>query len=269
MPYIKKTLLTTEACDAVHDKRLSISLTADGFSFSELSAQGDLLAFGEAVGGHAASMTDATRDIKAFFAEAGVRPIEFRRMELVVDSDESVWVPDEVYSAACNRQYLKVVGGGGRQVMTAPCRELASTAVFAFDEGLATAFKVALPGLTVMNQHVRMATLASMSKGHPLLIARWRGNKVDLAALADGRYLYGNTLEPADESTLRFQMVEVTRLFGIERPDTELLMCGDVDRELFAHFRPYFPKTSLFTGRCNVGTEFRQLRTYRYALLLV
>lgn len=269
MPYIKKTLVVSGACDAVHDKRLSISLAADGFSFVEISSRGELLAFGEAAGGHSASMTEATRDIKAFFAEVGVRPMDFRKMELVVDSDECVWVPDEVYTPASNRQYLKLVGGTGRQVMAVPCREIASTAVFAADEGLATSFKVALPGLTVVNQHVKMALCAPMSASHPVLIARWRGNKVDIAACGDGRYLYGNTIIPTDENTLSYQLVEIARLYGIERPDTELLMCGDVDRERFARFRPYFPKTSLFTGRCTVSGEFRQVHTYRHALLLV
>lgn len=273
MPYIKKTLITTEACDAVHDKRLSISLTADGFSFSELSAQGDLLAFGEAVGGHAVSMTDATRDIKTFFAQVGVKPLGFRSMELMVLSDENVWVPDEVFTPTAVRQYLKVVGGEGRQVMTAPCRQLASTAVFSADEGLATAFKVALPSLKVINQHVKMASIPALGASHPVLLSHWRSvaneGRVDLAAFVDGRYVYGNTVCFTDESALRFQMLEVVRTFGLERPDTELLMCGDVDRERFSRFRPYFPKTTLYTGRCRAGAEFRQLHTYRHALILL
>lgn len=269
MPYIKKTLLTTEACDAVHDKRLSISLNADGFSFTELSAQGDLLAFGEAVGGHSASMTDATRDIKAFFSEAGIKPFGFRSMELMVQSDEHVWVPDEVFSAASMRQYLKLVGGEGRQPMSAPCRQLASTAVFSADDGLATAFKVALPSLKVINQHVRMASITGLGTDHPMLLGHWRGSRVDLAAFLDGRYVYGNTVAFTDESTLRFQLLEVVRTFGLERNDTELLMCGEVNRDRFAMYRPYFPKTTLYTGQCRVGDAFRQLHTYRHALILI
>lgn len=267
MPYIKKTLLTTEAYDAVHDKRLSISLMADGFSFSVISAQGELLAFGEAVGGHSASMTDATRDIKAFFAEAGIRPLGFRGMELLVYSDASVWVPDEVFSPAAGRQYLKIVGAEARSVMTAPCRALASTAVFTADEGLATAFKVALPGLTVVNQHVRMASYNP--GGHPVLLANWRHGVVDLAAYVNGTYVYGNTVTALDENTLRYQMLDIVRTFGLESTDTELLMCGDVDRDRYSRYRPYFPKTTLFTGKCIVGAAFRQLHTYRYALILL
>ena len=35
MPYILKTLTTSETRDAVHDKRLSICLAADGFSYTD------------------------------------------------------------------------------------------------------------------------------------------------------------------------------------------------------------------------------------------
>ena len=268
MPYIKKTLLTTEAYDAVHDKRLSISLAADGFSFAVISSQGDLLAFGQAEGSHSPTMTDATRDIKAYFNEVGIRPIGFRRMELTVMSNESVWVPDEVFSPASAREYLKVVGGESRSVLTAQCKTLASTAVYAANEVLVTAFKVALPGLTAHNQHVRMASLVALGKDHPVLLSHWREDMVDLAAFVAGRYVYGNTLRLADESTLRYQLIEVVRTFGLDQSDSEFMMCGDVDRKRYALYQPYFPKVSLYTGCCNVGPEFRQVHTYRYALAL-
>lgn len=269
MPYIRKTLCTTEACDAVHDKRLSICLAADGFSFSAISAQGELLAFGEAEGGHASSMTEATRNIKAFFGEVGIQPLGFRKMEIVVVSNESVWVPNEVYSAACNRQYLRVVGGSGTSAIAVPCASLASTAVFSADESLVTAFKVALPGSTVVNQHCRMASCARLGGSHPVLLSHWREGYVDLAAFTNGTYIYGNTIAFSDENALRYQLVETLRTFGIDRDDTELLMCGDVDRARFAALRPFFPKTNLFTGNCRVGSAFRQLHTYRHALLLI
>lgn len=269
MPYIKKTLLTSETRDAVHDKRLSICLAADGFSYTEVSAQGELLAYGEAAGSHSALMTEATRDIRQFFAEVGIRPIGFRRMELVVCSDESVWVPDEVYSPASNRAYLRLVGGSGQSTTAAPCRDIASTSVFSVNDTIVTAFKVALPGLTVTNQHIRLISCARLSGSHPLLIANWRGCRVDIAAFRDGRYLYGNTIAFSDENALAYQMVEVMRTFDMETPQTEMLMCGDVDRERYARFRPYFPKVTLFTGCCTMGPAFRTFHSYRHALLLI
>lgn len=269
MAYVTRTLVTSGGRDAVHDKGLSICLAADGFSFAEVSAQGELLALGTAEGEHAASMTDLTRDVKAFFATLGVRTLGFRKMELVVVSDESVWVPDELYGAAQGRNYLRLAGATGLSAMAVPCRSIASTAVFAADERMVTAFKVALPGLTVTSQHVRLASLAPRSGSHPVLLAHWRDGRVDVAAFADGRYLYGNTLAFADESAALFQLMEVAKTYGLQGPDTELLMCGDVSRERFAAYRPYFRTTTLFTGTCRAGAEFKGVHTYRHALLLI
>ena len=230
-----------------------------------------LLTFGDVEGEHAKVMTNAIADIKAYFSEAGIRPLGYKSMELIVISNSSTWVPNELYTAAANRQYLRLVGGDTSTVMSTPCAALSSTAVYSADDQLAMAFKVALPGLTVMNQHVKMVQLVSRSINHPVLFTNWRGEWVDVAAYRDGRYLYGNTLHCKDREEVRFRLVEVMKLFDVEGPDTELLMCGDVDRECFAQLRPYFPTTTLYTGnvtRYN-NPAFRALHTYRHALILM
>ena len=269
MPYVTKTLITSEGRDVSHDKRISICLRANGFSFSETTSGGDLMAIGDAEGSHAAMMTDATRDIKTYFAEVGIRPLGYRRMELTVLSNQCTWVPDELYQPTSNRQYLSLVGGNGRGTMTARSAELGATAVFNADEQLATAFKVAMPGLTVANQHVRLAGLAQLGSMHPVLLGYWRDGYIDLAAYRDGRYVFGNTIAFEDDNTALFNIVDVMKTYALEGNDVELMMCGDVSRELYARFRPYFPKVSLFTGRCHIGPEFRGVHTYRYALILL
>ena len=269
MPYSSKNLIVTGKRDAVHDKRLSICLAADGFSYTELSAQGELLAYGEAVGSHTRQLTETTRDIRQFFAEVGIRPLGFRQMDLVVCSDESVWVPDEVYNAASGRAFLRLVGGNSVNVLSAPCREIASTSVFSADDVLTTAFKVALPGLTVTNQHIRMASCAKLSGERSLLLTHWRNGHVDIAAFRDGRYLYGHTLGYTEEGPLAYQLVEIVRTFGLEASRTVMLMCGDVDRRLFAMLRPFFPQVELFTGTAILGDTFKSFHSYRHALLLI
>ena len=107
--YSCKTLIATSGYNVVQDKRLSICLGANGFSFSETTASDMLLTFGVAEGAHAATITDATRQVKAFFAEVGIQPLAYKSMELIVLSDESTWVPDELYSITANRQYLDVL----------------------------------------------------------------------------------------------------------------------------------------------------------------
>lgn len=270
--YKSKTLIVTENEFASHEKRLSICLRPNGFSFSEVTSSGVLLTFGEADGSHAGSMTGVMADVKAYFNAAGIRPFGYGAMELVLLSQENVWVPDELYAPGANRQYLKLVGGDALTVMAAHCKPLASTAVFAASEAMAMAFKVALPGLSVVNQHVRLASmgLERRSKDHPVLLTHWQEHSVDIAAYLDGRYVFGNTIAFADDSEVQFHTVEVLKSYGLEKANAELLMCGDVSRERFARMRPYFPSASLFTGMHTSfrNPEFKTLHTYRNALIL-
>ena len=269
--YTCKTLIATTGDNVSQEKRLSICLEANGFSFSETTPSGELLTFGVAEGAHAASITDATRDVKAFFSDAGVRPLGYKTMELIVMSDASTWVPDELYTMTANRQYLKLIGCNAVSVMTCHSSALGSTAVFAGNEQLAMAFKVALPGLSVINQHAKLVRVKDMSKNHPVLFAYWRKGIVDVAACKDGKYLFGNSLKYKGREEAMFRLVEVMKTYGLDDGTAELMLCGDVDRDVYAMMRPYFPKTTLYGGevtRC-ANPEFKKLRTYRYALILM
>lgn len=270
MAYRCKTLIATEGDSSTQEKRLSISLVADGFSFSVTSPQGMLLTFGEVEGQHATSITDATRDIKTLFAEVGIRPLGFKNIELIVVSDENAWVPDELYSSLANRQYLRLLGGNATTAASCQCKALGSTMVFSANDHLVMAFKVALPGVTVINQHVKLAALMPRSASHPVLVAHWRKGRVDLAAMSEGKYLFGNTLSFSNMDEAVFHVVEVIKSFGMDSPNAELLLCGNVDRDLYARLRPYFPTTTLYSGTAThfANPEFKKLHTYRHALIL-
>lgn len=268
--YNCKTLIATDNEAASSDKKLSICLMADGFSFAVTSTDGMLHTFGLAEGTHASSMTEVMSDVKQFLADAHIRPLAFASSELVVISDESTWVPDELYSSLSNRQYLRLVGGPAFSVMTCHDEQLASTAVFAANEQTVMAFKVAVPGIVVRHQHAKLARLAPCSATHPVLVTYWRKGRVDVAALRGGKYLFGNTLEYGSDDEALFRIVEVVKAFEMETPSTELLLCGDVDRERYARLRPYFPKITLYSGSATrfANPEFKKLHTYRHALIL-
>ena len=181
-------------------------------------------------------------------------------------------IQDSVYHSkilGSNRNYMRLVGGSGQSLMTAQCPSLASTAVFSYNDQLPTAFKVALPGLNVANQHVRFAALAQQFNGAPVLLSHWRNGYVDLAAYRNGQYVFGNTIPFADESTALFLLIDAMKSYGVESEGTSLLMCGDVSRERYARFRPYFPTVTLFSGVAKAGARFRTFHAYRHALTLV
>lgn len=279
MAYLCKTLIATEDDSSAQEKRLSICLGADGFSFSVTTASHNLLTFGQAEGAHATSITDATRDIKAFFAETGIRPLGFRTIEIIAVSDDATWVPDELYTSVANRSYLRLLGGNPSAVVSVPCKALGSTMVFAAPEHLVTAFKVSLPGAVVLNQHVLFTRLLPYSTSRPVIVAHWRcgsagyaeKGRVDVAAMHEGKYLFGNSLRYSNVDEGIFQIVEVMKTYALDRPDTELLLCGDVDRDIYGRLRPYFATTTLYSGTATQfsNPEFKKLHTYRHALILM
>lgn len=269
--YACKTLITTTNELASRQKRLSICLGADGFSFAEVTQTGQLLTFGQVEGQHAHTMTGVMADVKALFSTVGIHPLGYASMELVVISDESTWVPDELYSSLSNRNYLRLVGANPESVMTCHSKALASTAVFAANEQVVTAFKVAMPGVTVMHQHAKMALLAPRFTAHPVMLAYWRQGRVDVSLFSEGGYLYGNTLRWADENEAVYRLVELMKAYGMEDKGVELLLCGDVDRDRYMRLRPYFPQTTLFNGTVDrsQNPEFKSLHAYRHALILI
>lgn len=269
--YACKTLIRTTNGFASRDKRLSICLEANGFSFTEATSQGALLTFGQAEGRHATTMTAVLADVKALFSQVGIRPLGYAAMELIILSDESTWIPDELYSSASTRNYLRFVGAAPDTLMTCHSKDLASTAVFAANEQVVTAFKVAMPGVMVMHQHAKMAQLAPRCTSHPVLLTFWREGRVDVAIFRDGRYLYGNTLRFSHDSEAIFHFVDLLKSYNIDEGNAEILLCGDVDRDRYAAIRPYFPVTTLFNGILSRDSspEMHSLRAYRHALIMI
>ena len=90
MPYSCKTLIKTDQELASREKRLSICLGANGFSFTETSTAGILLSFGEVEGEHAETMTEVMKDLKSFFASAGIQPLGYASSELIVLTEEGI-----------------------------------------------------------------------------------------------------------------------------------------------------------------------------------
>lgn len=268
MSYVAKTMLAAKGRSSEQAASLFISLYAEGFCFTEVSSSGALLLFGQAEGPHPNSLTEAESAIRSFFAENNVKRIGWRNVELIVNSDTNVWIPNEVYSPAASKACLNLVGASMRNVFTAVSPQLASTACFEVDDMIVTAFKIVLPGLKVINQHIKFFELAGRSVVNPVVVLYWRDGIADFACFKDGRYLFGNSFHFQDDGDVFYNTLDITRSYGLDTGTQELLICGDVDRARYNSFAAVFPKVSLYSGNCSIPTELRMLQAYKYALLL-
>ncbi|MBR1798467.1 MAG: DUF3822 family protein [Bacteroidales bacterium] len=273
------TPLVTIASDVTSDKKkLSICLDAGGFSFSEIDADGQLFTLAVAQGDTSLGMTQQMSAIKSLFQHVGIVPLGYGQMELIVPADRSVWVPDELFDVAMSRTYMARVGAtasstdGGQPLALLTCHDdaTASTHLYEADDTRVKAFKVALPGLQVISQHAKMARMPmrQMADKEGLMLLHFRANQVDYAAYRDGRYVFGTTTRRIADGDMLYRTIETKVLLFGKDAETKLMMCGDVGRDTYRCFAPYFSQTTLYRGNVVIADATRTVQTHRYALIL-
>ena len=273
MSYKVTTLITTDKAVANNDSRLSICLRSNGFSFS-VTAADTLLTLGEAECDLNQPLGTSVSLIKAFFAEQGIDTLNTAQMRLIVPSNRFVWIPEELYDPARDRQYLQMVTTVEREqslchILSQP---LKAYMVFAAPQSATTAFKVALPGIDIHSQHSVLVNELTLKKsiGHPCLLMHVREGAADYEAFYEGKLLLSNTLSAADGNECLYHALGIMKNLHMETPDMELAICGTVGRDLYRMLQHYFPSVTLYTGRPYqyLNPEFQTLHTYRHTLLL-
>ena len=155
MSYHTTSFITLDKEVPSYEKNISICLGANGFSFSIVSTKNELLSIGEIAIDDTASMAELIAFIKASLSEHNVPLFGFNKASLIVCSPYFAWVPNALYETGNDKKYLdpicKVPLGMGIY-----CDEnelVDSRIVFAADNTVVSAFKIALPGLKVRSQH--------------------------------------------------------------------------------------------------------------------
>lgn len=279
--YNVSSFITTDKQSASQEKRMSICLTSNGFSFSVVADGAVLLSFGTVDIELRRPLYELTADIKSVFSSCNISTLDMRSMELVLPAESFVWVPAVVYDVAQRRAYLEAVGRVPSDCTVCSVFDSAVDAhlVFAVPDHLLTAFKVALPGIDVCAVPYKLANagLLQRSSSHPLIVAHLseaRDGKevnVDYMAANNGRMLLSVRRSVSDNRQLLRLSLDIMKQLGIEQADLELLLCGAVDREIYGALCNYFPHVDLYNGQpySFVNPEFRHLHTYRHVLNLV
>lgn len=267
------TFITTDKEVPSYEKRLSICLRPNGFSFSIRTLDGILLTVGD-TDLPVCHLGESVKYVKDFFSERGMAAFGLKSMDLIVPSDSFVWIPEQLYDAARDRQYLKLVSrpDSSLGVYHDYSPLLKSYIVFTADATLVTAFKVALPGIDVRCQHSVLANahLMGRSRQHPLIVLCVRDGKADISAYYNGQLLLSNTQSVATQEDVLYRALEAMKQLHLETPDMELSICGNVGREIYGLLQHYFPNVSLYTGAPLrfENPQFQTLHTYRHVLIL-
>ncbi len=268
------TIITTDKAVANNEKRLSICLRSNGFSFSIVTLDQVLLTFGQADFDFNQQLGNQIQAVKDLFAANDINTFEMKQMSLIVPTENFAWIPYHLYDTQYDRQYLKMVGRPdvNQGIFHTLVPLLNSYMVFSAPSAVVTAFKVALPGIDVHCQHsiLMNETLMQRSMGHPLMVLHIGEQKGDIEAFYANQLLLSNSFVFQNGNELLYHTLGVMKQLHLETPDMELAICGNVGRDGFAFLQRYFPNVTLYYGRqvTFVNPDFQTFPTYKHALLL-
>lgn len=274
MSYTITSLIVTPNEVPSYYKRLSICVNPNGFSFSRTTTQGIVLTFGEVQMDMQRPMSELADDLKQLFLAQRISPFDFEEMALVVPSDHTVWVPQELYSEGHDRDYLEALGSVKHGYEVFACRNAAvgACAVFTAQSSVVTAFRIVLPGIEVVCQHSVLCAeaLLSASAANPLILLHRHGDRCDYEVCRDGSLLLSNTYCVRSNEELLFRTLQLMKQMGVESDKMVLLLAGEVDRDTYRAVQGFFPRITLYGGRPlrYINADFATLTTYRHVLAL-
>jgi len=255
-------------------KRLSICLRSNGFSFSWIAEDGWLLGLGEVQCDWNRPTGELARSLKMFVEEQQIDPLSCHQIQLAVPTEHCVWIPDALYEASRDRQYLRTIYVADKLegVFHIHSQALGAYMVFDAPVDVVSAFKIVFPGIDVQSQHAMLVNklLLQQSLQQPLLLMHLRDGSWDCEAFFNGKLLLSNSYSAATKDELLFQSLNVMKVLHLETPNMTLLLCGNVDRELYGFLTHYFPNVKLYTGLPlqPAVPQLQQVHTYRHVLIL-
>ncbi len=273
MSHIVTTIITSDKAVANNDSRLSICLSANGFSFTIITGE-EIQRFGEVELDFYRPFGEMAKEIKDFFTQIGCTTFGFQQAVLVVPTEHFVWIPEHLHDAVRDRQYLRMVSNPdlGLGVYHIAVPHLESMMVFTANTSVVTAFKLAIPGIDVHCQHSVLVneSLLQKSAQHPVVLMHVHDGVGDFEACFNGQLLLSNSYSAHNDNELLYHAIELMKQLHLETPDMELAICGQVGREIFSMLQHYFPNVTLYTGRPFIYTnpQFHTLPTYRHVMLL-
>ena len=273
MSQLVTDIITTDRPVANSEKRLSICLRSNGFSFSVTTVDTLLLTVGDCPLSEGMSAMEVARQVAKTIGEDEVA-LGFKQMNLILPTMQSVCVPAHLYDPSADRQYLATAArvGEGSGIYHSYLSSLNAYLVFAAPADMATAFKVTLPGIDILCQHAVLIEAAhrSASSSHPYILLHVREGAADIEAFFNGNLLLTNSYPAGDCEEVLYHALSVMKHLHLETPDMELAICGLVDRTFFSRMQHFFPNVTLYTGKpyTFLNPDFQTLHTYRHTLIL-
>ena len=274
MSYRINSFIKSDKEVASYEKRLSICISSNGFSFSVVSKDDELLALGDIECDMNASMSQLLGDIKGAFNEVGLKTFGLKETELVVPARYFVWIPMHLYDETKNSQYIDSIHkiAVGESVFADYNAAAGAQLIFVANSTLVSTFRIAVTGIRVRAQHSKLVNADTLdaSQMKSLMVINLREKESDFAIFVNRKLQLSNTFDCSNLDEMLYHAVNINKQLRLDDLPLTVALCGETKREDYSRVREFFNDVALYTGH-NLAMSTDDLRRapiYRYALTL-
>ena len=275
MSYKVNSFITSDTRIQDGDKKLSICLSANGFSFSVISLSGKLLAIGDVDCDTPKSVAAVLMQLREIFGKLSLNLPSFAETEVIEPVAKFTLIPEHLYKKGTERQCLELVCtlDPKDEIKVEYSEKMQAYCLFVTDSIMVPALKILAPKIKHRCQHTVLAEsshIADRSKGNPVVSANLRSGYIDVAVFSEQRLLMTNTFSCTSTADAEFMILSVIRNLQLRKDMAEVMLSGQVDKERYQQMRPFFAKLGLNTGRPVVIEDdtLRRVHIYKYALTI-
>ena len=275
MSYNIKSFITSDTRIQDGDKKISICLSANGFSFSVVSLGGKLLAIGEVECDMPKSMATMLMQLREIFAKLSLNLPLFAGAEVIEPVQCFTWIPEHLYKKGTERQCLQLVCtvDPKDEIKVEYSEKMQAYCLFVSESPMIQALKILAPKIRHRCQHTVLAEsshLSDRSKSKTVIAANLREDFMDVAVFAEQKLLMSNTFSCASTADAEFTLLSVINNMQLRKETAEVMLSGVVDKDRYQQMRPFFAKMGLNAGRPVVIDDdaLRRVHIYKYALTI-
>ena len=257
-----------------YEKRLSICPKSNGFSFSVVSKNEELVALGDVDCDMNVAMAQLLATVKSAFSELGIHTFDMKETELVVAARHFVWIPMHLFDESKNRDYIEAIHkiAVGESVFVDYNVAAGAYLVFVADSNMVSAFRIAMPGLKVRAQHSKLVNTDCLDACNmkSLMLVNMRDKEVDFDIFVNRKLQLSNTFDVANIDEMLYHAVNINKQLRLDDVPLTVAICGDVDRAIFGRLKEFFGNVVLYTGHnYQISSDaLRRAPVYRYASIL-
>ena len=256
-----------------YQKKLSICLETNGFSFAVTNEKNQLLAFFDIACNFPDTLSQIIELIKKIFAEIHIEYMLMDELELIVPTNKHVWIPEHLFDQTKTREYFNLITPlqVKETVFHSYSEKIQAYSVFAYSDTIISAFKVTMPGIKVRSQHAKMieTQLLEKSRMKTNIEIYLRKDYFDIVIFDNKGFLISNTYKYSTKNDVVYYTLLLINQFRLNQDATEVYLSGKVDRDIYAYMEKFFRKITLYVGKKMQFTtnEMYYIHLYQYSLL--